>query len=420
MQVLFISRHFPHDTHSLVHGVFKRMSMFIDAIKEIAHLDMLFYVRPDMDVSPSTVSALERSLSRHWNAKLRLFLCPRLTREGTPSKWRLYGAGVSSFFRQAGYMDMSGPPQVQALEACLRHKPDVVFAHRLASMCPLLLTREILPPIYFDLDDIEHVAFLRRISRRAKWRTKLLYYSHVPALWWGEYRAIRLAWRTFVCSELDRSYLKNCWRLPGVVTVPNTIISREVWPLPSGPTLLFLGSYSHRPNIDAAEYLIQQIWPHVYRAMPEARLIIAGALPERIEGYDIGVPGVEFTGFVDDLDALYQRSRVVCAPILSGSGTRVKIVEAAAYGKPMVATRLGAEGLDMQDDEELMLRDDAVSFAEACLKLLKDDTLCKQLGAAARAKAVRCYDRVEVVRLIQRYLRNEMSVVEPLQSRTAG
>ena len=172
MRVLFVSQHLPSDLRILVHGVFKRMRMFIDAIKEIADLDMLFYVRPDMDVSPSAVSTAERALSRHWNAAIRLFLCPRFDHGGVLSKWQLYGAGAFSFFRQVGYADTSGPQQVQALEACLRHHPDAIFAHRLGSMCPLLLTREALPPIFFDLDDIEHVAFLRSINQQSSWRTR--------------------------------------------------------------------------------------------------------------------------------------------------------------------------------------------------------------------------------------------------------
>jgi glycosyltransferase involved in cell wall biosynthesis len=124
----------------------------------------------------------------------------------------------------------------------------------------------------------------------------------------------------------------------------------------------------------------------------------------------MGVPGVEFTGFVDDLEGLYQRSRVVCAPILAGGGTRIKIIEAAAYGKAVVATRVGAEGLNMRDGVELLLRDDPGSFADACLQLLNDAVLCERLGRAAYATVVRCYDRANIVSLIQGYLKEDYNV----------
>ncbi len=341
MRVLFISRHFPDDLRTKVQGVYKRMGMFIDAIKEIASLDMLFYVPPDTDVSPSLVSKLERSFSQHWNADIRLFLCPvsRFRHKRQLSKWWFYGAGIFNFFRQPFFFDMSEPQQVQAFENCLHRKPDTIFAHRIDSMCPLLLTRnKPLPRIFFDLDDIEHIIFTRYVGQLKRLHTKLLYLL-VPARLWGEYRAIRLARSTFVCSELDRHYLTNRWRLPGVVTVPNAVTIPELQPVTPEPTLLFLGS-DYLPNLHAAEFLIKSIWPLVHRKMPLARLVIAGISPNNINGNFHSIPGVEVTGFVDDLDGLYRRSRVVCAPILSGGGTRVKIIEAAAYGKPIVSAPL--------------------------------------------------------------------------------
>jgi glycosyltransferase involved in cell wall biosynthesis len=197
--------------------------------------------------------------------------------------------------------------------------------------------------------------------------------------------------------------------------VPNAVTIPDEQPLTSEKTLLFIGSYRNQPNVEAAEFLIEKVWPRVRRGVPEARLIIAGSPPENIRGYRQDMPAVEFTGFVDDLTALYQRSRVVCAPIFSGAGTRVKIIEAAAFGKPIVSTRLGAEGIEMRDGREISLRDDPNSFAEACLRLLTDPALCEQLGAAAHATAVRHYDRTKVVRLIQRYLKNEDSDAGDLQ-----
>ncbi|MHC5733168.1 MAG: glycosyltransferase family 4 protein, partial [Nostoc sp.] len=86
-------------------------------------------------------------------------------------------------------------------------------------------------------------------------------------------------------------------------------------------------------NVIGANFLIENIWPLIYQQHPEARLIIAGKSPENIRTYSDNIPGVEFTGFVPDINALYDQTRVVCCPILSGGGTRLKIIEAAAYGK---------------------------------------------------------------------------------------
>jgi glycosyltransferase involved in cell wall biosynthesis len=380
--------------------------MFIDVTKESAQIDMLFYVAPDVDVSPSSVSDLERSFSRYWNAEIRLFLCPRSVHRNYVSKRKLYGTGIFSFLNQLGYIDTSGTQQVQAFEGCLSRGPDAIFVHRLGSMCPLLLVNRTLPKVFFDLDDIEHVAFARGIGQLSKWRSRLLSYAYLPALLLGELRAIRSADLTFVCSEVDRRYLTDRFHLKHVVTIPNAVAMPEGQPVTPDSTLLFIGSYRYKPNIDAAQLLIENVWPRVYSAIPEARLIIAGAPPERIPGYGLNIPGVKFTGFVKDLDALYRQSRVVCAPIRSGGGTRVKIIEAAAYGKAIVSTRLGAEGIQMRDGQELLLRDDPQSFAEACIQLIQDYSLCQRLGAAARARAIQSYDRDKVMQLIQKYMTN--------------
>jgi glycosyltransferase involved in cell wall biosynthesis len=329
------------------------------------------------------------------------------------SKWDYYCAGAISFFSQAG-ASTSQPDQLKAFERCLRFKTDLLFIHRIASMCPPLLTRKTLPPILFDLDDVEHVRFLRGIEKRWEWPYKLLQYSHLPALLWAGVRAIRLARRTFVCSETDRKYLAGRWKLPGIVTIPNSVMGTKCLPVTSEPTLLFLGTYGYEPNAQAADFLIAKIWPHVLRAIPSARLIIAGRRPEQITAYFRPAPGVEFSGFVDDLESLYSRSRVVCCPILRGGGTRIKIIEAAAYGKPIVATSLGAEGLHMQDGRELLIRDNPDSFARACIDLLKDAALCERLGTTAYQTAISRYNRAAIVQLIQNY------ISEAAQPQTVG
>ena len=119
----------------------------------------------------------------------------------------------------------------------------------------------------------------------------------------------------------------------------------------------------------------------------------------------MNLPAVKFTGFVDDIVGLYERSRIVCCPIFSGGGTRVKIIEAAAYGKPIVSTRIGAEGIEMHDDKELLLRDDPSGFAEACVTLLKNTDLCSRLGTAARMVVEKSYDRRTIIRHIQQQVK---------------
>src|SRR6266545_314988 len=161
--------------------------------------------------------------------------------------------------------------------------------------------------------------------------------------------------------------------------------------------LLFLATYAYGPNIIAAEFLIRDVWPLIRQACPDARLIIAGNKPERIPSFSSHPPGVEFTGFVEDLGEVYQRVRIVCCSILSGGGTRLKILEAAAYGKAIVSTPVGAEGLELRDGIEIVIGAGASAFARACVDLLEDPARCQALGVAAREAVARRYDRNEIV-----------------------
>ena len=408
MRILFVSAHLPSDLHTESQGMYKRMRMFVDALKEIAQLDMLFYVSPETKLSEAAIAQLKQEFAQYWQVDVNLFLCPQQLAAG--SKLKQQGAGIVNFFQQGGFVSTSGSAQVLALESRLAHNPDAIFAHGLQAMCPALLTSKPLPPIFFDLDNIEHVMFMRQIRQPPTRLRTLLYYLQVPTLWRGEQQAIRLAKQTFVCSEHDRRYLAEQKRLSGITVVPNALTIPAPQPLTAEPTLLLLGAYHYYPNINAANFLIEQVWPQVLQAMPTARLIIGGKEPHHIRSYDKGVPGVEFTGFVDDLDALYRRSRVVCCPIFSGGGTRIKMIEAAAYGKPIVATHIGVEGLEMTDGQEFLLRNHPQEFAEACLELLRNDALCDRLGNAARSVAIQHYNRSNIVQHIQQSIQSELII----------
>ena len=405
MKIGFVSTAFPQNLEKSVHGIYKRMGMFIQAMKDMGELDMLFYVDEDVPVSPMYIQEMQERLATHWGAKLTLTLCHLATSKGGPSRWQYYVPPSLSVYKRPEYSRILGREQIHSFHQMLSRNPDIVFAHRLGAMCVIMLSENHLPPIFFDLDDVEHIAFARSVRQPPWWWAKWLQYFQVPSLLLGERRAISLARRTFVCSEKDRNYLQKIWRLKGVVTIPNAISIPESPMLTQEATVLFLGSYAYRPNVVAAEFLIEHVWPRINREMPNARLIIAGGSPEKIRFYNVRVPNVEFTGFVENLSELYGRSRIVCSPVFSGGGTRIKIIEAAAFGKAIVSTRIGAEGIEMADGVHLLIRDDAKSFAEACLSLLKDNDLCERLGKNARILALQRYDRKNIVELIQRHFR---------------
>jgi glycosyltransferase involved in cell wall biosynthesis len=404
-RILFISHYFPYDLSTMVHGTYKRIDTLIDAIKQVASIDMLFYVRQDRNINQNDIPELEKTLSNHWNTNITLHVCPR-SETNTNNYLSLIlatGAGIPSFLNQKGYKEFSGTKQLKALEECLQRSPDAIFAHRLEAMCPLLrISKRPLPPIIFDLDDIEHVVLERYIKNRNNLRSNLLKLL-LPSLTKGEYEAVKLASKTFVCSENDRKYLAEKFKLPGVTVIPNSISVPKLEPLTEEPNLLYLSS-DYGPNIQAAEYLVDEIWPKIRYEIPEAKLILAGVSAEKFNFREENVPGLEMPGFVEDLDALYRKVRATAVSLLVGSGTRFKIIEAAMYGKPTVSTRIGAEGIELADTSEILIEDTPESFSDACIKLLSDRDLSKEIGLAARKKAKEFYDRQNVVDTIKKLI----------------
>jgi glycosyltransferase involved in cell wall biosynthesis len=128
---------------------------------------------------------------------------------------------------------------------------------------------------------------------------------------------------------------------------------------------------------------------------------MVGEGPEQIPSFRRRPPGVKFLGFVDRLDSIYASTRVVCSPIRSGGGTRVKLVEAASYGRPIISSSIGAEGLPLMNEVSILIRDSPEDFAESCLQLLQDDGLARRLGTAARDVAKAHFDRRAIVAKIE-------------------
>jgi glycosyltransferase involved in cell wall biosynthesis len=382
------------------------MDMFIKALKGMGTLDMLFYVRPEMQVNNDVVKRSEKQLSDYFDAKITLDLCNQAPISPPKGLWREYCSPALSIANLPPYLQTARYEQVSAARRFLSRDLDILFVHRLTSMVPVLLSKMPRPRTYFDLDDIEHLAFYRSIGQPPLWAGKPLFYLRLPLIKRWERRAIRASHSTFVCSDLDRQYLSRKFGYDNVVEIPNAVELPKVTSCRHKQTLLFIGLLSYHPNTIAADHLVENIWPTVLSILPEARLIIAGARPEYLTSYRKSPKGVTFVGFVDDLGKLYEEVTAVCCPILFGSGTRIKILEAAAYGKPVVSTTLGAEGIDLKDGEEILLRDDPKAFAEACTQLLTNESLTIRIGQQARSVIESKYVCPVVIRKIRNAVKN--------------
>jgi polysaccharide biosynthesis protein PslH len=150
--------------------------------------------------------------------------------------------------------------------------------------------------------------------------------------------------------------------------------------------VLFVGNFVHPPNIDAAERLVHAIFPRVLEAHPSASLHIVGDNPPP-ELLEASGGAVTVTGRVPDPVPYIERATLVAAPIRFGGGMRVKVLEALAAGKPLVASRLAVEGLELSDGDEFVAAESDEEFADRIGGLLADESLRRRLGARARAWA---------------------------------
>lgn len=168
------------------------------------------------------------------------------------------------------------------------------------------------------------------------------------------------------------------WVVPNGVEIPCEVDS----PAASCAQLLFVGSLNSVFNRHGIEWFLAEVWPKIRREVPDARLAIIGTGPA------LTLPaGATQLGHVDELGPHYAAARACIAPLLSGAGTRLKVLEAVSYGRPVVSTSVGSEGLDIAEDRGVLLRDDADTFAEACTALLRDPGMAADIGRQARIEA---------------------------------
>lgn len=169
-------------------------------------------------------------------------------------------------------------------------------------------------------------------------------------------------------------------------------------------TMLFLGSFRHDPNRVALDWFVKLVMPAILAREPAAKLLVIGSDPPPPHAYEDFQGALEMRGFVEDIrEALASASVFVC-PILSGSGVRVKLLEAFAAGIPVVSTRVGAEGLAREDGEFCLLSDDPEGFAGRVLQLFSDPEGAAAMAARARAEVVAHWDMAAITaKLVEGY-----------------
>ena len=255
----------------------------------------------------------------------------------------------------------------------------------LVILCQLMtlpnIPRDMRSDVWIDSHDLVSVRFARRSLAGKAARS----YRHRKATKF-EQAALATVDAFLVCSEFERREALRLVPKARVHVVENGTHDLTPHPLPPQGTAYFIGTLDYEPNVEGLRWFLAEIWPRVRASVPDARVLVAGSGDaEWIEHIVDASDGVSLRSNVSNAHAALSGFRVCIVPLLSGSGTRIKVLEAAAMAHPIVATRVGAEGLDLPASL-LPATDTPQQFANRLSLLMTSD-----LEAQSQASALRTW-----------------------------
>ncbi len=190
-------------------------------------------------------------------------------------------------------------------------------------------------------------------------------------------------------SEEDASIARDLAPAARTIVYPNALPWVEKPQLPEKPWVVFSANFEYHPNADAVEFLVREIWPLVRRHDPDLRLRLVGrgdaSIRHLLPRGAVEQTGIEITGAVANARAEIAQARIVVAPLRAGSGTRIKILEAWAAARPVIATPLAAEGLTVREGINIALASGPGEFAAEIIRLLGDPPARGALAAGGRS-----------------------------------
>jgi len=334
----------------------------------------------------------------------------------TPVPWRETTKGSLRFYSEILANQSSALPYFLAKcqrpqfcatveELATRRQFDLLFCDFLHTAAPLLKS-SVRPRLVLE----HNVEFL---LRKRKWEVeKHPLRKSILGREWKKTRTIeaqvcRSFDHTIAVSEQDRQTFCQEFDVNNVSTIPTGVDTDFFRPSEEAPQpgrLAFVGSMDWDPNDDGIMWFLRDVYPRIREAAENASLSVVGRHPSsHLLDLAAREPSVKLTGWVSDVRPHLAQAEVVVVPLRAGGGTRIKIPEAMAMGKAVVATPIGAEGLPFRDGQEIRIAEGPEAFAETVIELLRNPALRNSLGTQARAQvASRCgwdgvVDRLEEI-----------------------
>ncbi|TLD69252.1 glycosyltransferase [Phragmitibacter flavus] len=332
------------------------------------------------------------SAEAHWNDH----------REPTKTSWSfLFGAASNAVFSRLPYTltrFQSKAWQAQIRKLIQEQKFDLVICDFLAPAPSLpwdVLQKPGSPALVLFQHNVESLIWQRRAEHASKWSG---FYWHNQWQRMERYEqsiSARFDGVVAVSAE-DARLFRERFQLDNVLgDVPTGVDAAYFQAVPRQisdiPTIVFLGSMDWHANVDAVVQFAAHAWPKIREAIPDARFQIIGRAPLPPVQKLAEIPGIEVTGTVPDVRPLLRNAHAMVVPLRVGGGTRIKIYEAMAAEVPVISTSIGAEGLPLVADKEILFADTADETVHQVVRLLNNPSMAKTIASNALARITREY-----------------------------
>lgn len=374
MRILFLSRWYPYPANN---GSKLRINNLLQGLSEKHEVALLSFAAAS-EITPE----MEKPLDRF--AEIRVVSWKPYDPHSQRARTGLFNPMPRSF------IDTFSPEMAANLEEMLATNSfDLVIASQI-NMAAYARYFQHIPALFEEAE----VGVLFEQYKKAVSPIKRLRYG----LTWAKHRRFLRATlahfkaTTVVSSQEEQLLAQAVPNHPRIQVVPNGVdltSYQDVRGNPRPNTIIFTGAFSFEPNFEAMNWFTREVFPLILAEIPEAQLTITG----NHQGRSLpSMKNITLAGFVDDVRPLIAESWCSVVPILSGGGTRLKILEAMALRTPVVATSKGAEGLELQSNRDILIADQPQEFAKTLISLLGDPVLRQKLASNALRQVQAKYD----------------------------
>jgi glycosyltransferase involved in cell wall biosynthesis len=276
--------------------------------------------------------------------------------------------------------------------------------------------------IIIDSGDLHFLRHARRILRERDDSGAVdRLNSHYAADMVAELNTYAAADAVFAVSQKEADFVNDfvgdrarAFRVPDCEELPRSPV-----PFAQRRGMFFVGNFEHLPNVEAVDFLCHEVLPQFDPdLLAEHPVYVAGnAMTKTVQKWGKDLSNVRLLGWVPSITPYLERVRISLAPVLHGAGTKRKIIQALAIGTPTVATRMGIEGFDLRDSEEILIADDPVAFANAIARLLQDEGLWQRIASQGRTYMLAFHGKETVRASLLEALEHILRAPRPIRTR---